>query len=99
MQAHMSGLNISAIHSVGSNSTVVRSLGSGITILGPAKGALLQVEERVLLLDTKPGLGAGSLLHHLGALLPLVGGGGLVLVVVCIAHHQDVVTLGEGAGV
>ena len=95
----MSGLDVSPVHSVGSNSTVVGSLGSGITILGPAEGALLQVEERVLLLDTKPGLGAGSLLHHLGALLPLVGGGGLVLVVVGLAHHQDVVTLGEGAGV
>ena len=94
----MSGLNVSAINSVGTNSTVVRSLGSGVPILGPAEGTLLQVEERVLLLDTKPGLGAGSLLHHLGALLPLVGGGGLVLVVVGVAHHQDVVTLGEGAG-
>ena len=47
-----------------------------------------------------------SLLHHLGALLPLVSLGLLLIVLVRLAHHHDVLTTpagesvgGAGAGV
>ena len=39
---------------------------------------------------TKPGVVVLGLLHHLGALLPLVGLGLLLVVLLGLAHHHDV---------
>mmetsp|Transcript_11977 Transcript_11977/g.35965 ORF Transcript_11977/g.35965 Transcript_11977/m.35965 type:complete len:310 (-) Transcript_11977:337-1266(-) len=86
---------------------VVRALGAGETALGPAKRALGEgVEEGVLLLDAKPGLLGGGLLHGDVAVVPVVGrqrhnvsharailldAGGLE----GVTEHQDVVTAAE----
>ena len=51
------------------------------------------------LLDAEPGLGRLGALHDLVACLPLVGLGGLLVVLVGLAHHQDVVTTTEWVGV
>ena len=95
---------------VGAHSAVVGALGSGESILGPAEGVTILVQQRVLLsnvitlclwtqvshlLNSKPGLGRLGALHHLVAGLPLVGLGGLLVVFVGLAHHQDVVTAAE----
>ena len=45
---HMSGLNVSPVHSVGSNSTVVGSLGAGETILGPTEGMSVLEKGKVI---------------------------------------------------
>ena len=48
--------DVSAVDPVGSHSAVVRALGSGESVLGPAEGMLILVEEGVLLLDAEPRL-------------------------------------------
>ena len=51
------------------------------------------------LLNSEPWLGGLGSLHDLVAGLPLVCLGGLLVVLVSLAHHQDVVTTAEGVGV
>ena len=50
------------------------TLGSWVAILGPAKGMAIHVQECVLLLNAKPGVGVSGMLHHLLTRVPLVGG-------------------------
>merc|ERR1719422_2038732 len=64
--------NVSSIDIAGTDSAVVRALGSGEAVLGPTEGMTVLVEKCVLLLNSKPGMMVFGLLHHLGALLPLV---------------------------
>ena len=51
------------------------------------------------LLNSEPWLGGLGSLHDLVAGLPLVGLGGLLVVFVSLAHHQNVVTAAERVGV
>ena len=44
---------------------------------------------------TKPGVVVLGLLHHLGALLPLVGLRPLLVVLVGLAHHHDVLATSD----
>ena len=95
----MGSLDVSPVDISGPDSAVVRSLRSWVAVLGPAERLLVIVKQGVLLLNTEPGLLILDLLHNLETLLPLVGLHGLVLVVVSVAHDEEVIPLGEGAGV
>merc|ERR1712156_769617 len=64
--------NVSSIDIAGANCAIVRALRSREAVLGPAEGMAVLVEKCVLLLNSKPGVVVLGLLHHLGALLPLV---------------------------
>lgn len=64
--------DVTAHNPAGANTAVVRTLRSRETILRPAIGPVLHVEESVLLLKTKPGLVLGVSLHQLGALMTVV---------------------------
>merc|ERR1711936_1448466 len=57
------------------------------------------VQKCVLLLNSKPGVVVLGLLHHLGALLPLVRLRLLLVVLVRLAHHHDVLASPEWVGV
>lgn len=56
--------NVSAEDLAGTDTTVVRTLRSGETVLGPAVGPAVDVEEGVLLLETEPELLLLVLLHE-----------------------------------
>ena len=92
-------LNVSPVDISGPDSAVVRTLGPRVAILRPAEWLLVIIEQGVLLLNSKPGLLILRLLHDLKTLLPLVCLHGLAFVVVGIAQDEEVVTLGEWAGV
>jgi hypothetical protein len=63
------GLNDISLDDLASTHTaVVGALGGGEASSGPAVGAVVQVEEGVLLLQTEPGVALGVALHELGAL-------------------------------
>ena len=67
------GLNDVTLDNLASTDTaVVGTLGSGETVLGPAIGPVVEVEESVLLLETKPGDLIGMGLHQLGGLISVV---------------------------
>ena len=95
----MGSLNVSPVDISGPDSAVVRSLGPRVAVLGPTERLLVIVEQGVLLLNSKPGLLILRLLHDLKTLLPLVCLHWLVFVVVGITEDEDVVSLGERAGV
>merc|ERR1719174_3024163 len=82
--------DVPAVDVAGTDGAVVRALGSWETVLGPAEGVAVLVEKGVLLLNSEPGVVVLGLLHHLGALLPLVGLSLLLVVLVGLAHHHDV---------
>lgn len=80
----------------GADTTVVRTLRTGETVLGPAKDLSVGVKERVLLLETEPGLlGLGSL-HDLVGMGTVVGHVGRAVVVVALAEDENVGTATEG---
>lgn len=54
------------------DTAVVGTLGRREAVPGPAVGAVVEVEERVLLLQTEPGLLVGVRRHQLGALMAVV---------------------------
>merc|ERR1712088_740045 len=85
--------NVSAIDVAGTDSAVVGALGSREAILGPSEGVSILVKKGVLLLKAEPWVVVLGLLHHLGALLPLV------VVLVGLAHHHDVLATSEGVRV
>ena len=67
-------------HLVGSDTAVVRALGAGETALGPPERVLVLVEDGILLLDAEPRVLVLGLLHHLVALLAMVGRSRLLIV-------------------
>lgn len=83
----------------GTSTTVVRTLGAGETTLGPAVRAVVHVKERVLLLETEPGLLVSDLGHDLVAVVSVVGLVGGAIVVEALGKNDDVVTTTEGVGV
>merc|ERR1712165_512098 len=91
--------DVPAVDVAGTDGAVVRALGSRETVLGPAEGVTVLVEKGVFLLNSEPGVVALGLLHHLGALLPLVGLSLLLVVLVGLAHHHDVLATPEGVRV
>mmetsp|Transcript_21456 Transcript_21456/g.54623 ORF Transcript_21456/g.54623 Transcript_21456/m.54623 type:complete len:350 (-) Transcript_21456:230-1279(-) len=99
--------DVAADGHAGAGGAVVGALGCGVAALGPAQRPLGgSVEQRVLLLNAKPGLLGLGLLHHLGAGGARVGGDGLqgrhgaigqhAGGLVRVAHDEDVVTATEG---
>ena len=96
---HMGCLNVPPVDLSGSHSTIVRSLRSREAILRPTEWMLVIIEQRILLLDPKPGLLILCLLHQLETDLPLVSLHGLVFEVVGVAQDEDVVTLSKWTGI
>eukprot|EP00964_Phaeocystis_antarctica_P126984 scaffold90645_cov63-Phaeocystis_antarctica.AAC.3 len=95
-----------AVGAVGAGGAVVRPLRAGVAALGPAeRGDLVEIEQGVLLLETKPR--ASALLdialrlsdEGLGGRRAGVGGQGRATRGVGVAQHQDVVAATEGVGV
>ena len=80
---------------IGTDSAVVGSLGSGETVLGPAQGPAVEVQEGVFLLDTEPGLLSLGQLHGLGRGGALVRLGRRHVGEVGVAEDQDVVVAAE----
>lgn len=87
---------VSGENSSGSNTTVVGTLGGGVSTLGPLEGPSIRVEERVLLLESKPGDVSLDCLHHLVGVMSVVGRVGGTVVVVGLTKDEDVVSLSEG---
>lgn len=77
------------------NTTVVRTLGSGETSGGPAEGAVVEVEESVLLLKTEPGLVSSVGLHQLGGLVSVVELVGGAIGHPALGEDQNVVVQAE----
>lgn len=75
------------------------TLRSGETVGGPAIWPVVEVEEGVLLLETKPGLVAGVGLHQLGALMAVVELVGGAVGVPALGEDNDVAAVDpEGVG-
>lgn len=90
--------NVSAKDLARSDTTVVWTLGSGETALGPAIWPALEVEERVLLLETEPELVLLVCLHDDGSIVAEVECIGLAIRHPGLGEHEDVVTATEGVG-
>lgn len=90
---------ITGENATSTGTTVVRTLRTGETTLGPTVGTVIHVKERVLLLETEPGLLGRNLGHDLVALVSVVGLVGGAIVVVALGKDDDVVTTTERVGV
>lgn len=90
--------NVSAKDLARSDTTVVWTLGSGETALGPTIWPALEVEERVLLLETEPELVLLVCLHDDGSIVAEVECIGLAIRHPGLGEHEDVVTATEGVG-
>lgn len=69
--------NVTLNNLASADTAVVGTLGSGETVSGPTVGPVVDIEESVLLLETKPGHLVGMSLHQLGgfmSVVELVGG-------------------------
>lgn len=77
------------------DTAVVRTLGTGITAFGPREGTVVNAEESVLLLKTKPWDGILCQIHDLLGVVTEVGPVGGAIVVVGFCQDEDVVTATE----
>ena len=82
----------------GTNTAVVGTLRSGVPVLGPAVGAVVEVEESVLLLETEPGVVVGMSAHELGALVTVVELVGGTIGVPALREDKDVGDATERVG-
>lgn len=80
------------------DTTVVRALGSRVTQRRPAEGAVVEIEQGVLLLETEPRLVVGVGLHHLGALIAVVVLVGGTVGVPALGENNDVGRAAERVG-
>lgn len=83
--------HLAPVHTVRAHAAIVRSLRAGKAQLRPAQRMVVDVQQRVLLLDAEPRLLGGThLLGHLGALLALVRLGRCAVVLVRLAQDENV---------
>jgi hypothetical protein len=91
--------NITAVDLAGTDTAIVRTLGTGETTLGPAVGLVIQIEEGVLLLKTKPRLLILVGLHELGAIMAIVELVGSTIGVPALSEDKNVSVAAEGIAV
>lgn len=82
----------------GTNTAVVGALGSREAVSGPAEGAVAEVEQSVLLLETEPRLVSGVSLHQLGALMSVVVLVGGAIGVPALGKNENVGRSAEWVG-
>jgi hypothetical protein len=88
--------DVAAVDLASADTTVVRSLGAGEAALGPAVGAVVHVEEGILLLEAEPRLLLLVGLGQLVALIAVVVGVGGAVGVPALADDEDVGGQAEG---
>ena len=76
--------------------TVVRALRAGETALGPPIRSAVDIEQGVLLLETKPGHVVFGEVHGLLGVVAVVGAVRGAIVVVSLGEDEDVVAATEG---
>ena len=90
--------NVTLDNLAGTDTTVVRALGSRETQRGPAEGAVVEIKQSVLLLETEPGLVLGVGLHHLIGLIAVVELVGGAVGVPALGQDDDVGGAAERVG-
>ena len=86
----MSFDNVTAEHPSSAHAAVVRTLGAWKSVLGPAVWTVIDPEEGILLLETKPEFVVLVCLHETGGIVAVVELVGAPIWVPCLAHHDDV---------
>ena len=64
--------HVAAVHTTRAHGAVVGPLRPRVAILGPVERVVVDVEQRVLLLNAEPRVRVLALLHHLVAVVPVV---------------------------
>lgn len=90
--------DIAAVDLTGTDTAVVGALGTGEATDGPAVGAVVHVEEGVLLLEAEPRLLLLVGLHELVGLIAVVVGIGGAIGVPALADDEDVGCQAEWIG-
>lgn len=82
-------------HFVGANAAIIGALRAREAVLGPTKRPAIEIQQSVLLLDTKPGILILDRLHRLVRAIPLIRFRRRLVAVIRVAENELVVTATE----
>lgn len=87
--------NVTGKNLASTYTAIVRALGSREPALGPAVRLVIDVEKRVLLFESEPGVLICRLLHDLVSGVAMIGLVRGAIVVVALAEHDNIVAFAE----